>query len=124
MSGADGLSSHELVDVEPDLRVEVVPADLPAPMTDEDAQRKIIDALYATPQGIMRMSEAVPGLGEPSTILGIVQVDPGHLEVSYYLRSSGDSLLDDLSAMISSVRDLASVDVAVSGRYARLGAQR
>ena len=109
---------NELAAVEPDLRVEATPADLPSEVMEENAQRTLIDALYATPQGIMRMSDAVPGLVETSTNMGIVQGQAGILDVSYYMRSSVDSSLDDLGAMVSSVWDLAGAEATISGRYA------
>ncbi len=37
---------------------------------DETAQRMLLDALYGTPQGVMRMSDAVPGLVETSPTWG------------------------------------------------------
>ena len=107
----------ELAAVEPDLRVQAVPADLPVTVMDETAQRTLIDALDATPQGVMRMSDAVPDLVETSTNMGIVQSHAGDASALCYLRSSGDSSLDDLAGMISSVWELAGVDVVLSGRY-------
>ena len=58
--------------MEPDLKVEATPTGMPAKVMDETAQRTLIDALYGTPQGVLRMSDAVPGLVETSTNMGIV----------------------------------------------------
>ena len=113
----ESIVKAELAAVEPDLNVQAVPADLPVKVMDETAQRMLVDALYATPQGVMRMSDAVPGLVETSTNIGIVKGEDGTLEVTCYLRSSVDTELDDLGQMIASVWDLAGIDVAFSGRY-------
>ena len=93
------------------------PADPPANVMDEKAQRVLIAALYATPHGVMRMSDAVPGLVETSTNLGIVDGRDGRLSLTCNMRSSVDSALDDLAAMVSSVWELAGAETTISGRY-------
>ena len=113
----EGIVQSELAAVEPALSVQTAATDLPANVMDETAQRTLVDALYAMPQGVMRMSDAVPGLVETSTNMGIVKGENGTLEVTCYLRSSVDTELDDLAQMIASVWDLAGIEVAFSGRY-------
>jgi dipeptidase D len=107
----------ELAATEPNLSVRAAAADLPPEVMTEDAQRTIIDALYGTPQGVMRMSDAVPGLVETSTNIGIVQAVDGELDVTCYPRSSVDTELDDVAQMIASVWDLGGVEVTFDGRY-------
>jgi hypothetical protein len=72
-SGPAGLSQSatsptqgELATVEPDLAVQAIPADVPSRALEPQAQRTLIVALYASPQGVMRMRDAVPGLVETS----------------------------------------------------------
>ena len=84
---------------------------------DETAQRMLLDALYGTPQGVIRMSDAVPDLVETSTNMGIVAGADGEMKVTCYPRSSVDTELDDLNQMIASVWDLAGVPVTITGRY-------
>ena len=103
--------------MEPDLKVQATPAALPAKVMDEQVQRALIDALYGTPQGVIRMSDAVPGLVETSTNMGIVKAADGQLTVTCYPRSSVDTELDDINQMIASVWDLAGVPVTISGRF-------
>ncbi len=107
----------ELAAVEPGLQVNATAAGMPAKVMDEAAQQTLIDALYANPQGVIRMSDEVEGLVETSTNMGIVSLGNGGLEVICYLRSSVDSELDDLSAMVASVWDLASTSVAFNNRF-------
>lgn len=114
----EGIVKSELAAVEPDLRVQATPADLPAKVMEEKAQRTLVNALYATPQGVLRMSDAVPGLVETSTNMGIVRGEDGKLEVTCFVRSSVDTALDDLGQMITSVWDLAGREVTFSGRFA------
>lgn len=108
----------ELAAVEPDLAVTATPLDLPPGVMDAALQRTLLDALYAMPQGVMRMSDAVPGLVETSINTGIVEVGNGRIGVIMLMRSSVDSELDDLSQMVVGVWRLADMPVAFSGRYA------
>jgi dipeptidase D len=107
----------ELEATEPNLAVGATPADLPSMVMSEEAQRTILDALYGTPQGVMRMSDVVPDLVETSTNVGIVQGIDGELDVTCYPRSSVDTELDDIAQMIASVWDLGGVEVTFDGRY-------
>jgi dipeptidase D len=113
----EGIVQSELAAVEPDLTVQATPAGPPAQVMDEAAQRTLLDALYATPQGVMRMSDAVPDLVETSNNMGIVQGVEGQMAVTCYPRSSVDTALDDVGQMIASVWDMAGVPVDISGRY-------
>ena len=113
----EGIFQKELAAVEPNLQVGAVPADLPAQVMEEAAQRTLINILYATPQGVMRMSDAVPGLVETSTNMGTVQVEQGDVAGTCLMRSSVDTALDDLGQMIASVWELAGVDASFAGRY-------
>ena len=113
----EGIVQSELAAVEPDLKVQATPAALPAKVMAEQVQQALIDTLYGSPQGVLRMSDAVPGLVETSTNMGIIKVADGQLAVTYYPRSSVDTELDDINQMIASVWDLAGVPVTISGRY-------
>ncbi len=115
-----GIVKSELAATEPGLSVQAAPTrdSVPAKVMDEKAQRTLIDALYGTPQGVMRMSDAVPGLVETSTNMGIVNIGDGQVAVTCFLRSSVDSELADLGQMIASVWDLAGVDVVIPVAYA------
>jgi dipeptidase D len=84
---------------------------------EESIQRIVIDALYATPQGVLRMSDAVPGLVETSNNLGVINAADGQMEVVCTPRSSVDSALVDTGQMIASVWELAGQTVAFSGAY-------
>jgi dipeptidase D len=107
----------ELSAVDPDLSVELVAVEPPAQVMDESFQPILLDALYANPQGVMRMSDALPGLVETSTNLGVVDVQDGHMEVICVPRSSVDSALEDVSHMIASVWELAGYEVELADYY-------
>jgi len=107
----------ELSAVEPDLSVELVAVESPAQVMDESFQAILLDALYANPQGVMRMSDALPGLVETSNNLGVVSAQDGQLEVFCAPRSSVDSALEDVSQMIASVWELAGYPVEFADYY-------
>ncbi len=64
-------SRQELARTEPDLQIAATPAEIPDMVMTPDAQRRIVGALYGCPNGVMRMSDSVPGLVETSTNLGV-----------------------------------------------------
>jgi dipeptidase D len=107
----------ELSAVEPDLSVELAAVQAPDQVMDETFQAKLIDALDATPQGVVRMSDALPDLVETSTNLGVVDVQDGQMDVVCVPRSSVDSALDDVSQMIASVWQLAGAEVTFADYY-------
>lgn len=113
----EGLVQSELATTEPDPVVTAATADLPTLVMDETAQRQFLNALYATPQGVIRMSDTVEDLVETSTNMGIVQIADGQMTVTCYPRSSVDSELDDINQMIASVWDLIDVPVTISNRF-------
>ncbi|MGD8903592.1 MAG: aminoacyl-histidine dipeptidase [Anaerolineae bacterium] len=107
----------ELAAVEPDLSVELVAVESPAQVMDESFQAILLDALYANPQGVMRMSDALPGLVETSNNLGVVNVQDAQMDVVCTPRSSVDSALEDVSQMIASVWELAGYEVELADYY-------
>jgi dipeptidase D len=84
---------------------------------DPHAQDLVIAALYANPQGVLRMSDTVAGLVETSTNMGITSLAEGQLSVTSLMRSSVDSELHDVHEMIASVWELAGIEPVFSGLY-------
>ncbi len=115
----EATAKRELAATEPDLSVQAATAgnDAPAMIMEEMAQRTLLNALYGTPQGVMRMSDAVPGLVETSSNLGIANIGAGQVDAICLLRSSVDSALEDLGQMIASVWDLAGIEATFGGSY-------
>jgi dipeptidase D len=107
----------ELSAVEPDLKMEAVPVDVPKGMMDEKTQRNLINAIYGCPNGVIRMSNEMPGLVETSTNLAIVKSENSTIRVHCLLRSSVDSAKMDLEHMMLSVFELAGAEVVFDGQY-------
>jgi dipeptidase D len=110
----------ELAATEPDLAVKwitsTVSSPAPAVMT-LSSQDRVLDVLYANPQGVLRMSDTVPGLVETSNNLGIVATANGQVTAHNLSRSSVDSELTDAGEMVASVWDLAGGQYKVTDRY-------
>ena len=107
----------ELSAVEPDLRIVLNAVEPPTEVFEEGFQSTILDAIAATPQGVMRMSDALPGLVETSNNLGIIMVGDGQIQVDCTARSSVDSALADVSQMVASVWQLAGYEVEFANFY-------
>jgi dipeptidase D len=107
----------ELSAVEPDLKMDVVPVDLPKGMMDEKTQRNLIGAIYGCPNGVMRMSNEMAGLVETSTNLAIVKSENGTIRVHCLLRSSVDSAKMDLEHMMQNIFELAGAEIIFDGQY-------
>lgn len=114
-----GIYRDELGAVEPDFTFKAVPAETPATVMDADTQGRLIRAVHACPNGVMRMSDDMPGLVETSTNLAIVASDPAthKINIKCLLRSSVNSAKADLGEMIKSVFELAGAHVEVVGGY-------
>ncbi len=106
------LSAHE-----PDLKIVLEKCDTPATLIDSKTALNMVLAVYACPNGVERMSDAMPGLVETSNNLAIVKSHNGVIEVKCLMRSSVDSAKDTLAAAISSTFELAGAEVSLTGGY-------
>jgi dipeptidase D len=113
----EGILKSELGAVETKLSFTAAAADPPHRIMNEKAQHNLVNALYGTPQGVIRMSDNVANLVETSTNMGFVHAGDRSVEVANRIRSSVDTSIDDVGAMLSSVWELAGEKVEFSGRY-------
>lgn len=103
---------------EPDLQFIAEEADtIGLAVMDFDTQMRFINAVYATPNGVMRMSDDMEGMVETSTNLAIITARNGKISIAALMRSSVDTSKDDLSAMMSSVYELAGANYSLDGGY-------
>ncbi len=107
----------ELAAHEPDLNIVLEKCDAPDTIIDNITALKMIKAVYACPNGVERMSDAMPGLVETSNNLAIVKSQDGIIEVNTLMRSSVDSAKDAYATAISSVFELAGAEVTLTGAY-------
>ena len=102
-----GEIKYELATADPALNIEVAPAVTPDTVIDEAVVARFLNAVYACPNGVMRMSSEMEGLVETSGNLAIVSSGDGAIKIACLLRSSVDSARRDLETMIKSLFDLA-----------------
>ncbi|HAQ64996.1 MAG TPA: cytosol nonspecific dipeptidase [Bacteroidales bacterium] len=113
----DAIYKAELSATEPNLSFTIEKAPMPAALMDKATQWSVTNAIYGCPNGVIRMSDSMPGLVETSNNLASVATIAGKVKISCLLRSSVDSAKDDLAAMLSSVFELAGADVQLDGGY-------
>jgi len=107
LSGLSGKIKSEIATTDPGLIIEAIPAAIPDTVIEEGVFVRLLDAVYACPNGVMHMSSEMDGLVETSNNLAIIKSSRGAVAVKCLLRSSVDSAREDLVAMIRSVSELA-----------------
>lgn len=107
----------ELSAVEPDLAFFAEATDAPKKAFKKKNQKNLINAIYACPNGVIRMSDDMPGLVETSLNLARVVSENGVVTIQALLRSSVNSAKDDLGQMVASTFELAGAKVKLEGEY-------
>ncbi len=102
---------------EPGLQVEISQSMMPDYLVDYATQKKLLNAIYACPHGVMAMSADIPGLVETSTNLASVKVSPREIIISTSQRSSLESAKRDVADMVESVFSLAGAKVKHGDGY-------
>ncbi|HNW99331.1 MAG TPA: aminoacyl-histidine dipeptidase [Bacteroidales bacterium] len=108
---------NEYKGVETDIKITVEPVAMPANVIDLRATFNFLNAVYATPNGVMRMSQDMIGLVETSTNLATIKSENGEIKIQCLLRSSVDSAKEDLEHMVESVYNLAGAEAIFDGQY-------
>jgi len=108
---------NEYAVVEPKLSFTVEPELAPETCMDNDTTISLINALYACPHGVVRMSDDLPGLVETSNNLAIIRTLPDYVSVECLLRSSVESAKEYLLETVASVFELADAEITFSGDY-------
>jgi dipeptidase D len=109
----------ELSATEPNLKITVEEADKPSKVINRKVQDKLTKAIVACPNGVIRMSDSMPGLVETSSNLAIVKSDSKEktIKIACLMRSSVDSAKEELGSRMEAVFSLAGANVALSGGY-------
>lgn len=107
----------ELSATEPDLKFTISATSTPNSVIDAASLDKVMKAINACPNGVMRMSDDMKGLVETSTNLASVKSVDGKIYIQCLLRSSVDTAQQDLGGMIKDVFELAGAEVVLDGTY-------
>ncbi len=108
---------NEFSSIDPDLKLEAKPAEMPESVMDKVSQEKLLNAIYACPNGVVRMSTDMEGLVETSTNLAIIKSEGNEVKIQCLMRSSVDTAKEDLKNMFTSVFEPVGIDVVFDGEY-------
>ena len=117
IKGYEKIYRAEFSDTEPDLKFIFEKVSVPAKVMNQGEQYRIIRALFACPNGVQRMSQAMKGLVETSNNLAIVRIIGGKFETYNLTRSSVDSSKEATAWKIAAVFHLIGAEVTFSGSY-------
>jgi dipeptidase D len=117
VSAFGGAVAAEYAVGDPGLTIIVEDAPMPNDVLRPDDQQRLVMALRAAPNGVVRMSDAVKGMVETSTNLGVLQLANGAWTAGFYLRSAVDSERDDLAASMTDVFTLAGLEAEIRDSY-------
>ncbi|WP_281614175.1 aminoacyl-histidine dipeptidase [Flammeovirga sp. SubArs3] len=107
----------ELHVTEPNLVINIESIDTPAKVMDVVAQDALVSAIYAAPNGVIRMSDELEGLVETSTSMARVLVKDGKVLVQSLTRSSVDSAKYDVAQQLDAAFAITKGDVEHGGAY-------
>lgn len=111
------LIMNELGVAEPNLKIEVFETEKPDILIPEMIQDDVINAVCAARNGIMRLSDTMPGVVETSNNISIVRSSAGKIEILCLTRSFIDSARDAIASSLDSCFRLAGAAVNISGAY-------
>jgi dipeptidase D len=117
VKGYEKMYQAEFSDTEPDLKFFSEKIATPPKIMKKEDQYKIIRALFACPNGVQRMSQAMRGLVETSNNLAIVKCIGGKFEAYSLTRSSVDSSKEATAWKIAAVFHLIDAKVTLTGTY-------
>lgn len=117
VKGYEKMYRKEFSETEPTLSFKCKKIKAPVRIMSKTEQYKIIRSVFACPNGVQRMSQAMPGLVESSNNLAIVKCGGGKFEAHNLTRSSVDSAKEAIAWKIAAVFHLINAKVTLSGSY-------
>ena len=112
------LAQAELSIADPNLQV-VLAANPVTPdfVIDAPTALSAVRAVFGAFSGVYRMSDAMPGLVETSSNIGIVKSEDGKIEIICLTRSSVDSAKEELADMLAATFTLAGASIEFTTGY-------
>ncbi len=107
----------ELETVEKGLVIEFKTTELPAKVASPEDTKKIVNALYAVPNGVFRMSPDMADLVETSSSLARVILKDGEFTTQSLQRSSVESTKDDVANSVRAAFENMGAAVVQGGDY-------
>ncbi len=114
-----GVVKEELSITEPGLMIAMTETATPDAVVNRKTQRKLLNALYGCPHGIIAMSRKMPGMVETSTNLASVKFNEKENKITVATSQRSDSNTEkiDIAHMVESVFRLAGARVDHSEGY-------
>lgn len=109
--------TQEFKRIEPDLKISVDNVEMPKKVMPRKDQEKMLNSIYAVPNGVFRMSPDVPGLVETSSSLARVIVKDGEFITQSLQRSSLESGKEDIAHAVRAAFEAVGAKVENSGSY-------
>jgi dipeptidase D len=117
LQGEFAAIASEIRPVDPDVRIEVERAQVPARAWEAAASDRALALVLAIPHGVQAMSQDIPDLVETSANLATVSPREGAFELLVSVRSSVDSAKSALAREIEAIATLAGARTARDGDY-------
>jgi dipeptidase D len=108
---------REYRSIETELSIELTATALPAKVMEAAAQERALNALYAVPNGVWRMTPDIPGLVETSTSLARVIIQGGQFTTQSLQRSSIESGKMDVAYAVRAAFEAIGAKVENAGSY-------
>lgn len=108
---------RELLEIDANLQITLELCATPAEVLDADTQRRLLAALIACPNGVIRMSQAITGVVETSTNLGVIRTEGHSVFIQCLIRSLNDAGRRHVEQMVSQLFTLAGAEIELAGAY-------
>lgn len=108
---------QELKDIDPDLLISLDDIETPAHWMDHPTQTALLGSLVACPNGVIRMSQAIAGVVETSTNLGVIKTNGHEVFIQCLIRSLNDEGRRYVEEMTHSLFTLAGASCTLTGGY-------
>lgn len=117
MAEYQAIIRQELSIADPLMLLELIETPAAAQVMSEDTQNLLIDLLNACPNGVIRMSDEVVGVTETSLNVGVISTGTESVEILCLIRSLLDSGREEVEGVLTSLANLAGVEIELSGAY-------
>ncbi|GAA4878055.1 aminoacyl-histidine dipeptidase [Ferrimonas pelagia] len=117
VSHYQGLLRGELAAIETELCFTLSDVAAAEQVFEAEAQRRLLALLHAAPHGVIRMSDAFPGVVETSLNMGVVKTGSDSVQVLCLIRSTVDSGRAMVVNMLQALAQLAGAHCSDSGAY-------
>ncbi len=111
------LCQHEYAQADAGVTIALHAADTAKQSLSNASQQALIALLNSCPNGVMRMSDEVPGVTETSLNLGVITTQDDHISIVCLIRSLIDSGRRYVESQLTSLAKLAGASIEFAGAY-------